>query len=383
MIKSLKKKYKWKLIFFLTTSWIFWVLLLCLLMVAMICSGVAYGQTLDDSSEQCSLNSKNATYPANVEALRPDVEDSMTKYNIPKKFENIVMGQLYQESGGIQSVLDTDPMQSSESKCGQIGCITDPKISIDQAMKVHRDHINEAKKLNMDIDKTNTQEAILQSYNFGGGYLNYLAGSPSTKDDDKKHTTKTAKEYSIDHTTQTTSCPFDTENKACYGDYMYVDHVLKKSKTSCGEGNGQINTLPIRKNSYSVSQKWGTINDLEPTGHTGIDLAAPEGTPIRAVGDGEVIFNGQDPAGANVIMIKHDTELYSVYAHLQKPAIPKQGDTVKAGETIGYVGSTGNSTGNHLHFEIRTDAKYGSMEGSKDPENYLPLYENATNKNDL
>ena len=93
------------------------------------------------------------------------------------------------------------------------------------------------------------------------------------------------------------------------------------------------------------------------TNHRAIDYAAPIGTPIRSVGDGTVIYAGWSSAGyGNLTSIRHNGTYSTNYAH-QSKIIVKAGQKVKQGEIIGYVGSTGLSTGPHLHYEL---AKYGS-----------------------
>jgi murein DD-endopeptidase MepM/ murein hydrolase activator NlpD len=87
------------------------------------------------------------------------------------------------------------------------------------------------------------------------------------------------------------------------------------------------------------------------TGHRAIDYAAPLGTPIRAVGDGTVIFARYNGGYGNKIGIRHNGTYTTNYAHLSKYAV-NYGDRVKQGQIIGYVGSTGFSTGPHLHYEM-------------------------------
>ncbi len=93
--------------------------------------------------------------------------------------------------------------------------------------------------------------------------------------------------------------------------------------------------------------------------HTGVDFAAQRGTPVRAVGDGVVAEAGWNGGYGKAIEIKHDSTYMSRYAHLDSfaPGI-KVGSTVAKGQVIGYVGSTGRSTGPHLHFELYKDQQY-------------------------
>ena len=92
--------------------------------------------------------------------------------------------------------------------------------------------------------------------------------------------------------------------------------------------------------------------------HLGTDFAAPMGTPIMASGDGKVIKVGWCGGGGNCVKIKHNTTYQTVYAHMSKFGRGiKKGVRVKQGQIIGYVGSTGLSTGPHLHYEVIKNGK--------------------------
>jgi murein DD-endopeptidase MepM/ murein hydrolase activator NlpD len=92
--------------------------------------------------------------------------------------------------------------------------------------------------------------------------------------------------------------------------------------------------------------------------HGGVDFAAPVGTPIRAVADGKIIFRGVKGGAGNMITIAHGSSLHSQYLHLSRFS-PKSsfGNRVQQGDIIGYVGSTGSSTGPHLDFRIIRNGK--------------------------
>ena len=87
--------------------------------------------------------------------------------------------------------------------------------------------------------------------------------------------------------------------------------------------------------------------------HTGIDYAAPKGTPVMSIGDGVVISKGWSGGGGNTVKIRHNSVYTTAYLHLSRYAKGlKKGDRVKQGQVIGYVGSTGASTGPHLDFRV-------------------------------
>jgi murein DD-endopeptidase MepM/ murein hydrolase activator NlpD len=92
--------------------------------------------------------------------------------------------------------------------------------------------------------------------------------------------------------------------------------------------------------------------------HEGVDLVAPAGTPVHAAADGIVIGAGPNGRYGNWIRIDHGGKLATVYGHLSAfaPGI-EAGTTVSRGELIGFVGSTGRSTGAHLHFEVQNDGR--------------------------
>ena len=92
--------------------------------------------------------------------------------------------------------------------------------------------------------------------------------------------------------------------------------------------------------------------------HRGTDFAAPMGTPIMASGDGVIKKAGWCGGGGNCVVIKHNSTYQTVYAHMSKFAKGiRKGTRVKQGQTIGYVGSTGKSTGPHLHYEVIVNGK--------------------------
>jgi len=100
--------------------------------------------------------------------------------------------------------------------------------------------------------------------------------------------------------------------------------------------------------------------------HTGIDLVLPEGSPVQAADDGVVILVGSGPYGyGNYVVLQHQGGLTTLYGHLNR-ALVKMGDAVQQGQPIGLEGSTGNSTGPHMHFELRINNQ------PVDPAPYLP-----------
>ena len=102
---------------------------------------------------------------------------------------------------------------------------------------------------------------------------------------------------------------------------------------------------------FTYARKHPITRKVQP--HTGVDYAAPTGTPVMTIGDGVVVEKGYKGAGGNTVKIKHNSVYTTAYLHLSKYASGlKVGQRVKQGEVIGYVGSTGRSTGPHLDFRV-------------------------------
>ncbi|MFD3654460.1 M23 family metallopeptidase [Streptomyces sp. 24-1644] len=119
---------------------------------------------------------------------------------------------------------------------------------------------------------------------------------------------------------------------------------------------------PVEK--YTLSATYGTGGARWAAKHSGQDFAVPVGTKVEAAHTGTVVKagpngGGDGPAYGNAVVIKHSNGKYSQYAHLSQINV-KIGQTVKTGQKIALSGNTGNSSGPHLHFEIRTSPNYGS-----------------------
>lgn len=118
-------------------------------------------------------------------------------------------------------------------------------------------------------------------------------------------------------------------------------------------------TFPIKKN-YRISSSFGFRDNPTSGGdefHTALDIAADKGTPIMAAASGTVIKSEKGASLGNYIIIDHSNGFLTVYGHCDK-LIAKEGARIREGEIIARVGSTGASTGNHLHFGMKKDGLY-------------------------
>ena len=122
--------------------------------------------------------------------------------------------------------------------------------------------------------------------------------------------------------------------------------------------------LEVTPVSGIITSRFGNRESIRSHGHTGLDIAAPAGTPIKAAADGTVIFAGYSGGYGYVVKMNNGNGVQTYYGHCSKLYV-STGEKVEAGEVIAAVGSTGNSTGNHLHFEVRVNGN------EVNPQNYL------------
>ncbi|WP_438486645.1 M23 family metallopeptidase [Streptomyces sp. S186] len=133
---------------------------------------------------------------------------------------------------------------------------------------------------------------------------------------------------------------------------------------------------PVEK--YVLGEPFGIAGSHWAHKHSGQDFVVPTGTQVHAVHEGTVVKagpngGGDGPAYGNAIVIKHANGIYTQYAHLSQIQV-QVGQQVSTGQQIGLSGSTGNSTGPHLHFEVRTGPNYGS---GIEPTGFLRAHDDA------
>ena len=113
-----------------------------------------------------------------------------------------------------------------------------------------------------------------------------------------------------------------------------------------------------------ISSRFGSISRVRSNAHTGLDIAAPSGTAIKAAASGKVTFAGWKGSYGNMIAVSHGNGVQTYYCHCSR-LIASVGQEVKQGEKIAAVGTTGNSTGPHLHLEVRVNGV------AYNPQNYV------------
>ncbi len=138
------------------------------------------------------------------------------------------------------------------------------------------------------------------------------------------------------------SIPYNGEDKN-------INNILTSALNASEPTLPESLTYPLPAEYTSISEGMG---DNGYIGHAGIDIPAPTGTEVYAADNGEVIYADWLGGYGNCVILKHSNGCFTVYAHLSQVKTA-QGKTIAAGETLGLVGSTGQSTGQHLHFELR------------------------------
>lgn len=136
------------------------------------------------------------------------------------------------------------------------------------------------------------------------------------------------------------------------------EYIVKEARTVNGI---YLETTPING---TVTSRFGSIESVRYGAHTGLDIAAASGTPIKAAAGGTIEYASWMGSYGNLVIVSHGNGIKTYYAHCSKILVTK-GQTVNAGDTISLVGTTGNSTGPHLHFEVRINDK------PVNPQNYL------------
>ena len=131
------------------------------------------------------------------------------------------------------------------------------------------------------------------------------------------------------------------------------------SKTSASLGVSLIKPI-----TGTITSRFGARSSIRSSAHTGLDISSPTGTPIKAAAPGTVIWSGRKGSYGYLVVISHSNGVQTYYGHCSALYV-SAGQSVSQGQTIAAVGSTGNSTGPHLHFEIRVNGV------AYNPQNYV------------
>lgn len=126
------------------------------------------------------------------------------------------------------------------------------------------------------------------------------------------------------------------------------------TKTNISKSSVSLGVSLIKPITGQITSRFGAVSSIRSGAHTGLDISASKGTSIKAAASGTVIWSGYKGSYGYLVVISHPNGVQTYYGHCSKLYV-SAGQTVSQGETIAAVGSTGNSTGPHLHFEIRVN----------------------------
>ena len=296
-------------------------------------------------------SAKNVNLSADVIALMPQISAACQTYGIPE-YVPLVAAVIMQESGGRAADVGGDVMQCAEGMGLPVGTPVSVEESINFGTGIIARNLREAGATGpTDIPAISL---ALQGYNFGNGYISWaLARGGYTKEN--------AREFS--------EWQAGLHGWSGYGDIDYVDHVLRYYQVAVG-GMGETSAIADGRFAYPLpGHSWDTY-----PGHNGIDISFANcyGEPVYAVAAGTVRYTQDGWTSAhgvggmwsfgNSVFIEHGDGWISAYGHLSALAVAS-GETVVQGQLIGYIGSTGNSTGPHLHLALyhNGDAGFGGQ----------------------
>lgn len=282
----------------------------------------------EENEEYTDIYTGNGIAPE-VLRYKAYFEKYAKKYFISQHVD-VLMAMTMQESGG--RVLDV--MQSSESLGLPPNSITDPEVSIDVGTRYFAQVMKEA---------GGEVKLSLQSYNFGSGFIPYA-----------KERGGYSKKVAIDFS----NIMAQKNGWSRYGDVNYVDNVMRYLE----EDNDPINVrgdwaLPLKE--IIITSGFGRrthpiTGELESF-HGGVDFGCTPSDNIMAVKDGKVVeaIHGNTGYG-NYVTLQHANNEFSRYGHMSSLKV-SLGDKVSQGQAVGKCGTTGDSTGNHLHLEHLTE----------------------------
>ena len=270
---------------------------------------------------------------------------------------------------------------SDQRRLEELSAAAEAVAAAQDELKAEKDELDEAKaeldatQEELDAKKEEAQELLTELIAYGAELTELYEGFELEEEAlmqeiaqaEKEYNEAKRQEYLAYMATYTTVAPATSATTSSSGS------TTNSSGTASGGSSGGTTSsgswlLPC---SYTMLSSPFGKRDAPTAGastyHNGVDLAAPEGTPIYASRTGVVTVATYSSSAGYYVTINHGDGYSSVYMHMTKYAVTK-GQAVSAGQLIGYVGSTGISTGNHLHFGISYNGSYVN------PANYVNLY---------
>ena len=295
---------------------------------------IAGGNSAAKSSEELTYD----TLSEQVEAYRYRVQQAARDEGIEEYTNHLLCIMQVSTQGIGTDVMNAGEFDSNLQYPKERGMISDPQYSIVCGIQEFKTLLSLVGV--KDANDTQHLLVVYQTYHLNRRYISFSGGI---------YTPENAQTFL---------------DSVSFGDQfnVYFAQQVNAYLTKITEGGSAENNLFIYplQNYHSISSPFGyrdspTMGNYEL--HSGTDFPAPKNTPVLASADGIVEAAGWSTAGyGNRVMIRHNVTYVTLYAHNTSLAV-SVGQHVKQGDVIAYVGSTGNSTGNHCHFEIRVNGK--------------------------
>lgn len=321
-----------------------------ILLVVGTVSGAANEEMQKEEQGGTGTTSKNLSFE--VESWRTLVEREAKAQNM-SSYVNLILAIIQVETGGKGT---KDIMQSSESAGYPMNYFQTEEESVRQGIKHLKNILNILKGYNKNYESN--MKLMAQSYNFGVAFASFVGNRGGD------YTLQVAEDYSrtvvapsLGNTTGAT-IPYVNDTSIKLGKtYRYINggnfiygEIVSEYLGFTADGDY---TLPV--DNPVITSGYGSRTDpitgASGAFHRGLDFGNAMGTPIKAIQSGKVITAGVHSSWGNHVVILHGDGKISLYAH-QSQMLVQVGDVVTGGQVIGKIGSTGDSTGPHLHLEI-------------------------------
>lgn len=291
----------------------------------------------------------------NIEIANTEKEINAAEADIEQQYEDMKLRIKYMYENGevsdLQMIFDSQNMSDVLDRAEYINKITEYDRNMMIKLKESKEALVE-KKAELDKERTELSILMVEAQNEQAKTELLVADKQATID---------AYEGQID-AAETDAAALEKhikEQEQLIAELEEIERQRQEANLEIMYDGGKM-TWPLP--GYTrLSDDYGIRND--PFGgpgqsmHNGIDIPAPAGTPIVAAYDGQVAWSYYNWSAGNWIGIDHGNGVYTVYMHMSK-FVATEGQYVKKGDVIGLVGTTGSSTGNHLHFAVRLNGSY-------------------------